>query len=480
MNTRDIVISEIEKNRDLYIRTASNIWDYAETAFAEFRSSEEIASVLKENGFDVEMGCAEMDTAFIAQWGSGEPILGFLGEYDALPDLSQRAESIVIDPLIPGNPGHGCGHHILGTGAMAAAIAVKRTMQEKGIPGTIRFYGCPAEEGGGGKLYMARNGLFNDLACAITWHPADDNMIWSMNFMAVEGLRVRFRGISAHAPSQVHLGRSALCASELMNIGVNYLRGQVLRDVCINYAYLDAGGPAPNVIPNHSEEVFNIRASTHQRARETAQRVEQIARGAAMMMECSVEVEYTGGLSELVPNRTIERIAYDEYKYVGPTPITEEDRDFCEKMHKAFPDTAENSTFSTLEYWYGEDAAPLIEGIRGKVINDVLYPYKEINISKYGSTDVCDVSWFTPTLQLTAACYAKDTPGHSWQQVAQGKRPLCFNGMMTAAKVMALTAIRLLEEPALISDIRNEFGQKMNGKQYECPIAPDRHPPKRK
>lgn len=476
MKPLDFVTEDIEKDRNRYIQTASNIWDYAETCFAEKKSSAELEKFLEEEGFTVARGVAGIPTAFVAQAGAGEPILAFLGEYDALPGLSQQAGETVHDPLIQGAPGHGCGHHILGTGAMAAAITVRRYMEANHLPGTVRFYGCPAEEGGGGKIYMAKAGLFDDAACAITWHPADDNNIWSMNFMATAGLRITFHGVSAHAPSQVHLGHSALSAAELMNVGANYLRGQVQRDVCINYAFIDAGGIAPNVIPDHCQMVYNIRASAHSRAVETAHRMDEIAHGAAMMTRCEVEVEYTGGLSELIPNRTLEQIAYEEYRFVGPTPVTPEDRIFCEKMHAAFPANAEQSTFSILEYLYGPDAAPLIEQIHGKSVNEVLYPYKVIPHAKYGSTDVCDVSWFTPTVQLTAACYAKDTPGHSWQQVAQGKQPLCFNGMFTAAKVMALTGIRLAEDPDAVKAVREEFARAMEGKTYECPIPKDKKP----
>lgn len=477
MQAKEFVVKSIESDRAVYEKAAQHIWEYAETCFEERRSAEELARILEKEGFAVTRSVAGMETAFVAQAGNGKPVLGFLGEYDALPGISQKAGSTHIDPVMSGAPGHGCGHHILGTGAMAAAITVKRYLEHNKLSGTVKFYGCPAEEGGGGKLYMAQEGLFNDTDCAITWHPADDNNIWSMNFMATEAVRVKFRGITAHAPSQVHLGRSALSAAELMNVGANYLRGQVLRDVCINYAFIDAGGVAPNVIPNYAEVTFNIRASTHKRAMETARRIDEIAHGAAMMTQCEVEVEYRGGLSELVPNRTLEHIAYEEFCKIGPTPVTPADEKFCQEMHKAFPQNAETSTFGTLEYLYGPDAAGLISQIKGKVINDVLYPYKEIPHAKYGSTDVCDVSWFTPTMQLTTACYAKDTPGHSWQQVAQGLRPLCYNGMLTAAKVMALTAIRLAENPVFVEKMRSEFDEAMKGREYECPLPNPQMPP---
>ncbi len=478
MKTQNDVISYLDKNRQTYVDLSSEIWDYAEMCFNERRSAAALSQALETEGFTVQRGVAGMDTAFIAEAGSGKPIIGFLGEYDALSGLSQQADVAIRKPVIEGAPGHGCGHHILGTAAMAAAIALKHYMADNNIAGTVRFYGCPAEEGGGGKIYMAREGLFNDADCAITWHATDDNNIWSMNFLAIQGMKIHFTGIAAHSASQGHLGRNALSAVELTNIAANYLRGHVQRDVCINYAVTDTGGTAPNVIQASGEVVYCVRASTHQRARETAERIKEIAQGAAMMTGTAVEIEFTGGLSELIPNRALERIAYSKLLLVGPVPYGEEDMEFCREIHKTFPDNAEESTFSTLRYLYGPLAEKLIPQIKGKYINDIIYPYTEIPHAKYGSTDVCDVSWFTPTVQVTTACYAKDTPGHSWQEVAQGKRALCFNGMMVAAKVMALTGIELATKPEQIRKIRREFNKAMAGKTYECPIPADHKPKK--
>ena len=468
---KDEIIGWIEEARAEYIDTSCHIWDYAETCFQERQSAQALIALLEKSGFRIQRNAAGLETAFVAEFGAGGPVIGFLGEYDALPALSQKAGEVRHIPIQEGAPGHGCCHHILGTGALAAAVALSRYLQKYGLKGTVRYYGCPAEEGGAGKIYMAKAGLFDDAACAITWHPCDDNNVWSMNFMAIQNLRIRFHGIAAHSASQGHLGRNALEATELTGVGSNYLRGHVERDVCINYAVTNAGGPAPNVIQDYAEMVYNIRAYTHKKAVAAARWVEEIAQGAAMMSRTRVEVLYEGGLSELVPNRTLERIAFEKFQQVGVTPYTQEDMDVCAEIHKTFPAGAEDSTCNNLEYLYGKVAQELIPQIRGKAINDILYPYTEIPHAKYGSTDVCDVSWFTPTVQVTTACYAKDTPGHSWQQVAQGKRPLCFNGMMTAAKIMALTGAQLLEDPQAIADMRREFDQAMAGRSYECPLT---------
>lgn len=473
---KNIIESSIEKKRSVYVELSSKIWDYAETCFREKRSSAELIKLFESEGFRIKSGIADMETAFIAETGHGEPVIGFLGEYDALPGLSQKADEIVPIPVKPNAPGHGCGHHILGVGAAAAAISLKEYMQESKLGGTIRYYGCPAEEGGAGKIYLARDGFFDDTACAITWHPTDDNNIWSMNFMAIQNLRIRFRGIAAHSASQGHLGRNALSAVELTDIAANYLRGHVQRDVCINYAIRNAGGPAPNVIQDFAEVVYNIRASHYSRAWETAKWVEDIAEGAALMTRTQVEVIFEGGLSELIPNRTLERIAYEKLVEVGPSPFTKEDIDFCTRIRDTFPSGSEDSTISTLEYLYGRVAKEIIPQIRGKAINDVIYPFTEIPHAKYGSTDVCDVSWFTPTVQITTSCYAKDTPGHSWQEVAQGKRPLCFSGMLTAAKAMALTGAELLVNPEAVNEMRDEYKNTMVGRKYVCPIPVDMKP----
>jgi len=477
MEIQDIT-NFIDENKAQYIQIADRIWEYAELAFREHQSSKALSKTLEEVGFKVTRGVSDMDTAFVAETGRGKPVIAFLGEYDALPGLSQEANVTTYSPIVKGGPGHGCGHHILGTSAMAAAIALKNYIENNNLSGTIRYYGCPAEEGGAGKIYMARDGLFNDTECAITWHPADDNNIWSMNFMAIQNMRIHFTGIASHSASQGHLGRNALSAVELTNIASNYLRGHVQRDVCINYAVTDAGGTAPNVIQANAEVVYCVRAATYKRAKETAERIKEIAQGAAMMTGTKVEVEFTGGLSELVPNRTLERIAYDKFLKIGPVSYTQDDVEFCKKIHAAFPENAEESTFDTLRYLYGPIAEEIIPKIKGKYINDIIYPYTEIPHPKYGSTDVCDVSWFTPTVQFTTACYAKDTPGHSWQEVAQGKRSLCHNGMLTAAKIMALTGAELFTNPEAVAKMRAEFEKAMEGRNYLCPIAPYQKPPK--
>jgi aminobenzoyl-glutamate utilization protein B len=459
-------IEYIEKKRDTYIAIADQIWSYAEVKNEEYRSSALLKKTLKEEGFTVTENIAGLDTAFIAEYGQRKPVIAYLGEYDALPGLSQEACCTYRKPITEDGAGHGCAHHALGTGAMAAAMATKDYMLAHNLTGTVRYYGCPAEEGGKGKQCMANAGAFNDVDAAITWHSTDDNNIWSMNFLATKGGVFHFKGITAAAPGQSVIGRSALEAVELMNIGANYLRGHLEPNCFINYAILNAGGIAPNVIPAEASVTYLLRAKTKKTVSETFKRLVEVAKGAAMMSGTSLEYESSFGTSELIPNRTLEKILYEKFLQVGPVPFTQEDLEFAREIRKTLPPGAEQMTFSALKMLYGPVADTLIPQIQGKDINDIIYPFTPIEVAKFGSTDVCDVSWFTPVAQVTAVCFAKDTPGHCWQVTTQGKTNLCHNGMLTAAKVMALSGIELFENPEALLHVREEFEMKIEGKEY--------------
>ncbi len=459
-------IEYIESKREKLIEVADQIWEYAEIKNQEYRSSALLENVLEENGFNVEKGVAGLDTAFIGRWGGGKPVIAFLGEYDALPGLSQQACLTYKQPVVEGGAGHGCEHNALGTGALGAALAVKDYLEKNGVSGTVCYYGCPAEEGGAGKQVMARAGVFKDVDAAITWHPTDDNNIWSMNFLATKGGVFHFKGIPAAAPGQSVIGRSALEAVELMNVGANYLRGHVEPNCFINYAVLDAGGIAPNAIPPHASVTYLLRANTKVSVNQTFKRLIEVAKGAALMTGTTMTYEADFGTCELIPNRTLERILHKHLVEVGPTPFTQKDLDYAAELRKTLPPKAEEMTFSALRMLYGDVAETLIPQIKGKVINDVVYPYVPIEKSKFGSTDVCDVSWFTPVAQVTTACYAKDTPGHCWQVTTQGKAELCHNGMLNAAKVMALSGAELFSDPSALRAVREEFEKKTAGKVY--------------
>ncbi|MBC8589049.1 amidohydrolase [Paratissierella segnis] len=462
----DKTIEFIDSRREELISIASKIWDFAETKNEEYRSSAILENALKENSFVVESTVAGLETAFIGSWGKGKPVIAFLGEYDALPGLSQEPCKTYRQPIVEGGAGHGCAHHALGTASLGAALAVKNYLEKSGKGGTVRYYGCPAEEGGKGKQVMAVSGAFDDVDAAITWHPTDDNNIWSMNFLASKSVVFNFEGTPAAAPGQSVIGRSSLEAIELMNVGANYLRGHIESHSYINYAVVDAGGIAPNAIPAHGSVIYLLRARTKESVNHIFTRLVEVAEGAAKMTGTTMTYVTEFGTSELIPNRALEKILYKHFLDVGPTPFTKDDLDYAKELRNTLPPNAEGMTFSALRMLYGDVAETLIPQIKDKDINDIIYPYVPIEVSKLGSTDVCDVSWFTPVAQVTTACYAKDTPGHCWQVTTQGKTQLCYNGMLTAAKVMALSGIELLTDPCSLQSVREEYEKRIKGKVY--------------
>lgn len=460
-------IDYLDNKREYLFDIMDKIWDFAEVKNKEYKSSSLLKSVLRDNGFRVTENVADLETSFIGEWGNGKPVIAFLGEFDALPGLSQVAGALKREPIIPGGAGHACAHHALGTGALGAALASKAYLENNSLPGTVRYYGCPAEEGGLGKQVMARHNVFSDVDAALTWHSTDDNNMWSMNFLAAVGAEFHFKGVPAAAPGQSNIGRSALEAVELMNIGANYLRGHLLPNTFINYAISDAGGSAPNAIPASASVNYILRADQRKKIKSVYNRLIEVAKGAAMMTGTTVEYSSEFGTTELIPNRSLEKLVYENLVKIGPVPYTKEDLEYAHELRKTLPDGAENQTFEALKMLYEENAEELIDQIAGKDINDVVYPFKAIDKSKYGSTDVCDVSWFTPVAQVTTACYAKDTPGHCWQVTAQGKTSLCRNGMLNAAKILALSGIELLSNPSILAKVREEFLFRTKGKKYE-------------
>ena len=460
-------IAYLDGIRPDLVNIMDQIWEFAEVKNKEFKSSALLKGVLRENGFVVTENVAGLETAFIGTYGSGRPGIAFLGEFDALPGLSQEAGALERRPVVPGGAGHACAHHALGTGALGGALAAKEYLRNNNLPGTVRYYGCPAEEGGLGKQVMARCGVFSDVDAALTWHSTDDNNMWSMNFLAAMGAEFHFKGVPAAAPGQANIGRSALEAVELMNVGANYLRGHLLPDTFINYAIVDAGGAAPNAIPAHASVSYILRSDRRKKITQVYNRLVEVAKGAALMTGTTVEYSSEFGTTELIPNRALEQIVFENLKKIGPVPYNEEDLYYARELRKTLPEGAEGQTFEALHMLYGKDADELIRQIRGKPINDIVYPFKAIDRAKFGSTDVCDVSWFTPVAQVTTACYAKDTPGHCWQVTAQGKTNLCRNGMLNAAKILALSAIELFTQPLKLRDVREEFGARIKGKNYE-------------
>ncbi|WP_093380712.1 M20 family metallopeptidase [Variovorax sp. OV329] len=449
-----------------FIDLSDQIWRLAELRYEEFTSAQLHVRMLEAEGFTVTSGVAGIPTAFVAEAGSGGPVIGILGEYDALSGMSQEAGALSCAPsgeIVNGN-GHGCGHHLLGTAAHLAAAAVKDHLERTGQGGTVRFYGCPAEEGGSGKTFMARAGLFDDLDAALSWHPHMYTGIFPGQSLANVQAYFRFRGKAAHAADSPHLGRSALDAVELMNVGVNFLREHMPSDSRVHYAITNAGGMSPNVVQAYAEVLYLVRAPRNELAAVLYERVKNVARGAALMTDCQMDVVFDKACSNLLENTVLNTLVHRHLQAVGAPPADEADTRLAAAYQQTLTAEHLESAGRTLgQSW--RDPKPLFDHIRPYL------PGQQDAI--YGSTDVGDVSWITPTAQCFTACYAFGTAPHSWQWVAQGKSPLAHKGMLQAARTLAGCAIELLGSPDLLVRAQAELQERRGGKPYVCPIPDD-------
>ena len=426
------VMASIDAKAKAYNDVAMRIWSFAEVGYQETRSSALLQEQLKAAGFNVSAGVAEIPTAFVATWGSGKPVVGIVGEFDALPGLSQAAAP-ERKPLIENGAGHGCGHHLFGTASTAAAIAVKEWMAANKRGGTIKFFGTPAEEGGSGKVYMLRAGLFDDVDVVVSWHAADRNAVSAASSLANVTAKVRFRGVSAHASTAPHRGRSALDGVEAMNAMVNLMREHVPSDARIHYVITN-GGQAPNVVPDFAEVYYYARHNDMRVLDGIWERISNAARGAALGTDTKMEIEITGAVWNVLPNEYLAKVMHTHLEAVGGFEYTPAEREFAASIRKTL-----------------EGPLPAVESS-----NQILPPQGGIGTA---STDMGDVSWRVPTVQMNAATWVPGTPAHSWQAVAAGGMSIGSKGMMVAAKTMALTAIDLLSNPVHIERARAEFDQ---------------------
>jgi aminobenzoyl-glutamate utilization protein B len=454
----------IDRNRENFTAISDQIWNFAELGYQEVRSAALHIEYLTKAGFRISENVADIPTAFIAEAGSGGPVIAILGEYDALSSLSQESGAFSCRPSdenTNGN-GHGCGHHLLGTAAHLAAAAVKDALDRSGLPGTIRFYGCPAEEGGSGKTFMARAGLFDDVDAALSWHPAPVTSVWMQGTLANVQVYFRFTGKASHAAASPHLGRSALDAVELTSVGVNYLREHMLPDARVHYAVTNAGGTSPNVVQANAEVLYLIRAANGEEVKALYDRVCDVARGAALMTGCKLEIDFDKGCSNLVLNTTLNKLIHRHLSELAGPSFDEADFEFAAQMQERALLAEDIESMGRSFGQAMRKPRPLFEGV-APFNPDRDYPAS-------GSTDVGDVSWITPTAQCLTACYAFGTPAHSWQWVAQGKSSIAHKGMLLAAKTLAASAIELLQSPELLAAARAEFNERLDGKTYVCPI----------
>jgi aminobenzoyl-glutamate utilization protein B len=458
----------IEKNKKLIIEISDKIWEFAELGLIEFKSSALLADELAKHGFRVERGIAGMPTAFIASWGEGKPVIGIMGEFDALPGLSQKKVPWK-EPLELGKPGHGCGHNIHGTSGMAAAIAVKRAMEKHKGKGSIKFFGCPAEENFSGKVFMVRDGYFSDVDAVVSHHPDTMNNVSLMSCLAVNSVKFHFYGKASHAGASPEQGRSALDAVELMNIGVNYLREHVIQDARIHYV-IEKGGDQPNIVPPYARSWYYVRAPERDQMEFIYNWILDIAKGAAIMTRTEVKTEFMEGSYNVVPNRAISELIVKNMREIGLPKYSDDDLKFAEELAKTITPEMKIAQLR-------KSKRPGWQTLVDKLIDDeVPDPWGEGEVS-HGSTDVADVSWQAPTVEFGTATWVLGTPAHSWQAVAQNGVGIGHKSLIFAAKVTAATAIDLLTNEDALSKAREEHKQRIGNKKYRSPIPPDHKPP---
>ena len=445
----DAVLNNLDAKSESYGEIAQTIWNLAEMGYQEEKSAALLQKTLADAGFTIKKGVAGIPTAFIAEYGSGAPIIGIMGEYDALPGLSQQA---VPEKKSAGKAaGHACGHHLFGTASTAAAIAVKDWMKANNAKGTVRFYGTPAEEGGSGKVYMVREGLFDDVDVALHWHPSSLNAASAGAALANKSAKFRFYGVSAHAAIAPERGRSALDGVEAMNAMVNMLREHVPEKARIHYV-ITSGGKAPNVVPDFAEVYYYARHNQRDVVIDIFDRIVKAGEGAALGTGTTMDFEMIGGTHELLPNLTLQKLMHDNLSKVGGMEYTPEEKEFADKI-------------------------AISMGYKGVDIDKArnIQPYKT-EAKAFGSTDVGDVSFTVPTVGMGAATWVPGTPAHSWQAVAAGGTSIGNKGMMIAAKTLALTTINLLQDGELVKKAKVEFLERRGADFKYIPLLGDRAP----
>lgn len=459
-----IDIAQLEKlvaaKQEKFFSASDKIWKYAETRFELKKSADEFIKLLKEEGFEIKRSIANMDDAFIATFGNGGSTIGILAEYDALSNMGHKENSLSESDQTNEN-GHGCGHNLLGMGSLAAAVALKDYMQANDVVGTIKLFGCPAEESGSGKAFMAKDKVFDDLDIALTWHPFSTTKVWGEKTLAVNLVYFKFTGTSSHAAASPHLGRSALDAAELMNIGVNFLREHVEDDVRIHYAFMDVGGTSANVVQSSSTLHYYIRAKNAEDLPDLYERVLKVAKGAALMTETQLEVIWDSACLNVIPNKILSKVMYEAASSISPMKIYD---------HLDYKSTLSsevlNEVNKDLKTYLSQEE---FDSLKDSSFNPYMAPFL-VNNQGYASTDVGDVSWITPTAHMFIACEPMGTPLHSWQWVSNGKSKMAHQGISFAAKTIALSALNVMTSKTLLEKIKKEHKENLNGRTYKSGI----------
>ena len=444
----------LEKEEGRLVELAQKMWDCPETAYNEVNACKWTAELLKEYGFEVETGYVGLPTAIKATWGSGHPVIGILGEYDALPGMSQKV-CPVKDPVELGAPGQGCGHNLLGVASIGAVIGIKAELEAKKLSGTVVYYGCPGEEVLTGKAFMARNGAFRDIDLAFSWHGSATTTITDGVMTGLNSAIFHFKGRTAHAGGDPHNGRSALDAAELMSVGANYLREHVTSDVRIHYVYKEAG-TAPNIVPDRASVWYYVRAMSREAIEDTYDRLVKVAKGAAMMTETELEIEFLGGCYNTMPNEYMAYMTYEVMKEIEAPTYTEEELKFAEELNKQSPMYEQCKANGEL------DNGPIYTGVAPMVAT-----------SGGGSTDVADVQQLCPCISVNTATCNVAAPGHSWQITACAGMSIGYKGMLYGGKILAAAALKMIEEPEHLEKAKAEFNAYISKHPYKCPIPMD-------
>ena len=475
MDEKQFVTERVDYISKDMIALRDRIFTYAELPYRETRSAALLCRVLRQYGFEVTEGAAGIPTCFYGSFtnGTGGMTVGFLGEFDALDGLSQKAGCTTRDPIREDAPGHGCGHCCLGVGSLAAAVALREYLIASDTPGTVIYYGCPAEEGAGAKQFMARAGLFDRCDFIYTWHPAGRNMVDTTHNNAIMGANFYFRGRTAHAGAAPHLGRSALDAVELMSVGCNYMREHMIPEARIHYAYIDAGGTAPNVVQDRATVRYEVRAPWVDQVKELYQRVVKVAQGAALMTETSVEVELAMAFTEYIPNLTLAPIVSRAMREIGAPEWDESDYELAKAYLEAYSEQTKEEMRERFAMDYGDAweerwARPLDAEVKAFSPSDVHF--------EAGSTDVGDVGCVVPCVNINVATCCIGNVGHTWQTTGQVGSVLGAKGTLTAAKMLALSAIRTMAEPETVAKAKEEVRER-NGGHYTCPLPDEVQPP---
>ena len=473
-NFTDLIGSLIDEQSKEIIELSDRIWETPETRFQEYHSAKLLSDFLEENGFSVERGVGGIQTAFTASFGELQPVIGILGEFDALSGLSQKEASDVREAIEENGNGHGCGHNLLGTAGIAAVLALKKLIEEKKITGSIKYFGCPGEEGGSGKTYMVREGVFKEIDVALTWHPNSYSGVFSFSSLANYQVYFSFEGKASHAANSPHLGRSALDAVELMNVGVNYLREHIISEAKVHYAVTNTGGSSPNVVQSDAEVLYLIRAPHISEVEDIYQRVINIAKGAALMTGTKVSVRFDKACSNYIPNDTLNIVLQDKLEQFGLPEYNENELSYAQKMaqtitqeevHAAILDAEKLSNYQITDQFYTPDYP---------FFNEVI-PYGKTREVMQGSTDVGDVSWIVPTAQFFTTCFVAGTPLHTWQLVSQGKTSLAHKGLVYAGKVLAASAVEIFKNPEIIEKAKLELAKQTNN-AYRNPLPEELQP----